>query len=189
MNELIFNETAIELRALFYGMNGSSPVAVAVDGTGAFLISAQSAVPITAVNLDIRNLTQSRDTVNVTATGLDIRNLTGTQDSVQLYNNAFTESSVSTNVMSGINILLTTNIGSYSENSFFLRNTGNSTVTVTLQIAPVDDGNYYVTHVAAQGVTAGSNYLQAVTVPVKYARLSVTASTTVSVVAYYNGRA
>jgi hypothetical protein len=189
MNQLIFNRTSKELQALFYGMSGSVPIAVAVDSSGAFLISAQSAVPITAVNLDIRNLTQSRDTVNVTATNLDIRDLNGAQDSVQVYNESFVESFTSTNVTSGTNILLTTNIGSYSGNSFFLRNTGGSTVTVTLQIAPVDDNNYYVTHIAAQGVSAGSNYLQAVTLPIKYARLSVAANTTVSVVAYYNGRA
>ncbi len=189
MNHLIFNETAKELRTLLYGLNGANAVAVALDSGGALMISSQSAVPVTAVNLDIRNLTQTRDTVNVTATDLDIRNLSGTQDSVQIYNDAFVESSTSTNVTSGSNILLTTNIGTYSGNSFFLRNTGSSTVTVTLQIAPVDDNSYYVTHVSAQGVTAGSNYLQAVTVPIKYARLLVTASTTVSVVAYYNGRA
>ena len=189
MNHLVFNTTSSQLQALFYGLNGTQSLAIAVDSSGRFLISSQSAVPITAVNLDIRNLTETRDTVNVVATNLDIRDLNGAQDSVQIYSQAFTETNISTSVVSGTNILLATNIGAYSSNSFFLRNTGSATVTVTLQVAPVNDSNYYVTNVSATSVSAGNNYLQAVSIPVKYARLSVTATTTVSVVAYYNGRA
>ncbi|WP_419763406.1 DUF6385 domain-containing protein [Desulforamulus ruminis] len=35
-------------------------------------------------------------------------------------------------------------MGQYRENSYFIRNNGSSSITVTLQVAPADNNNYYV---------------------------------------------
>ncbi|ADY56329.1 hypothetical protein Sgly_2036 [Syntrophobotulus glycolicus DSM 8271] len=189
MNYLIFNTSAENLKAVIYGMDDNEPKPIAVDADGLFLFSPLSEITVTANNLDIRSLSSARDSVVVTANNLDIRDLSGTQDSVQLYNLGFVEESLSTTAPSGTSFLLTKDISAYRENSYFIRNTGSSTITVTLQIAPVDSNAYYVDHSTAQGVTAGNNNITSVTVAMKYARLRVVASSNTNVEIYYNGRA
>lgn len=191
MNALVFNNHAWRLNTTIYGNYGGASVPVATDAGGNFVFSPTSLVSVTASNLDIRNLTSSRDTVNVTAVDFDIRNLSGTQDSVAVSAKGFVEASVTQTVSSGTTAyLLTREIAAYSQNSYFLRNTNASgSITVTLQVAPVDDVNYYVS-ATASGVSAGSNYLAAVATLMRYARLRVdTGGTAIGVVVYYNGRA
>jgi len=190
MNNLIFNRTAEQLHSTVYGKYGDQTRPVAVDTGGQIVFSSSSIFTITATNLDIRDLTAARDTVNVTATDLDIRDLNGSQDSVQISSKSFVTDTLSTSVSSGTTYLLVKNIGNYSENSFFIRNTGSATITVTLQVSPVDDTDYYTNNGSAQSATTSSrNIVFAVTVPAQYARLQVLANTNVSLVAYYNGRA
>jgi hypothetical protein len=189
VNLLIFNTTAENLKATIYGVDANEPKPIAVDPNGLFLFSPLSEITVAADALDIRSLSSARDSVVVTATDLDIRALNGTQDSVQLYNRGFVEETVSTTVPAGTNFLLTRDISGYRENSYFIRNNGSSTITVTLQVAPLDSSTYYVDNSTAQGVTAGSNNITSVTVAMKFARLRVVASTNTNVVAFYNGRA
>lgn len=189
MNNLVFNNTAELLSATFFGVSGNEYLPIAVDENGLFLFSPQSIITITAINLDIRDLNFATDSVTVTATNLDIRDLSGTQDSVAVSSMGFVEQSVTQTLSSGTTLLLIRNISAYSENSFFIRNTGGASITVTIQIAPVDDSSYYINHTTAQSVAVGGNYAAAVTMPIKYARLSVQASTNTGIVAYYNGRA
>ncbi|MBR0600142.1 hypothetical protein KCX82_19850 [Clostridiales bacterium BAD-6] len=53
----------------------------------------------------------------------------------------------------------------------------------------MDSTDYYIDHTTPQSVSPSGNYIGAVTVSIKYARLRVQAPGNVSVVAYYNGRA
>lgn len=128
--------------------------------------------------------------MNVTATDFDIRNLSGTQDSVAVSAKGFVEVQATLSVPPSTTMyLLTQDIGPYAQNSYFLRNTGGGSVTVSVEIAPVDDADFYVSG-GTTGVGASSNYLSAVATLMRYARLRVqTGGSAVGVDAYYNGRA
>ncbi len=191
MNNLVFNKHARGLKAAIYGQYSDEPVPIAADVDGNFVFSPASEITVTASNFDIRNLTSARDTVNVTAADLDIRSLSGTQDSIAISAKGFIEVPATQTVGANTTaFLLTREIGAYAQNSYFLRNTNvTGSITVTLQIAPVDDTDYYVSS-AATGVSAGGNYLAAVGTLMRYARLRVdTGGTAIGVSAYYNGRA
>lgn len=189
MNNLVFNNTAKKLNAAFFGIYESEYKPVAVDENGLFLFSPLSLITITATNLDIRALDYSVDSVTVTATNLDIRALNGAQDSVAVSSMGFIEDTVTQTVSSGTTYLLTRDISNYSENSFFVRNASGSTITVAVQIAPVDNTSFYVDHSTPQSVSTGNNAVMAVTIPIKYARIRVQATSNTNVIAYYNGRA
>lgn len=189
MNNLVFNNVAEKLNATFYGVFQDEYKPVAVDGDGLFLFSPLSVITITATNLDIRNLSYTLDSVTVTATNLDIRDLNGAQDSVAVSGMGFAEQSVTQTVPSGTTVLLTRDISAYSQNSYFIRNTGGATLSMTVQIAPANEPSLYINHGATQTVSTDSNAVSAITTPMKFARLSVQASTNTGVVAYYNGRA
>lgn len=191
MNFLIFNRSAERLKTAIYGQHDEDVVPIATDAQGNLIFSPSSQITVTATNFDIRNLTSARDTVNVTATDFDIRNLSATQDSVQVGAKGFVEAQATMTVPANTTTyLLTRDIGGYSQNSYFLRNTnGVGSITVTLEIAPVDSPSYYVPFTAT-GVAAGANYLAAVATLMRYAHLRVqTGGTAIGVDAYYNGRA
>ena len=188
-NDLVFNQNAAELRTLIYGVNGDLYLPVAVDGDGKFLFSQLSVITVSAQNFDIRDLNAATDSVTVTAVNLDIRDLNGSQDSVKVSARSFVEDTVSTTLSSGTTPILTRDISPYSQNGFFIRNGGTSNIIVTLQVAPVDSATYYVSNSTAQTVPGSNNLVLPVTVAMKYARLSVTATTSTGIVAYYNGRA
>ena len=188
MNSLVFNRNADILQTTIYGVDNDELRPIAVDPDGRFLFSPLSEITVTATNLDIRDLTPSRDTVSVTATDLDIRNLDGAQDSVQKYGCAFVEATITTTAPAGTTAYLVRDIGPYSQNSYFIRNNGASTITVSMQIAPVDDANFYFTAAGPTAVTAGNNLVLSTTTAMRYARLLVQASANTAIVAYYNGR-
>jgi len=188
MNFLAFNNTARRLYATLFGTSGAEVLPVAVDNEGNLLLSSDGAVTVTATDLDIRDLNYSTDSVTVTATDLDIRNLTGAQDSVAVARMGFAELSVSGTVGTGTVYALATDISGYGENSFYVRNMGGNAITVTVQIAPVDDAGYY-TASSSQSVTTSSPGVAAVTIPIKYARLALVSSGSATYIAYYNGRA
>ncbi len=191
MNYLVFNDTASELKTLISGLyNDTTVYDIAVDTDGRLILSPLGGVPVTATDLDIRPLSAATDSVLVSASDLDIRNLSGAQDSVQVYSCNFIEDDVSTNVVSGSNYLMTKEVGPYRQNSFFIRNkSASSSIGVTLQAAPTDSNDYYITIAGPTTVIAGNNNLTSLTPVMKYARLLVTASTTVAVEVYYNARA
>jgi hypothetical protein len=192
MNFLIFNRSAENLKTAIYGRHDEDLVAIAADDQGRLMFSPESLVTVTATNFDIRNLTSARDTVNVTATDFDIRNLSGSQDSVQVSAKGFVEAQSTLTVAANTTTyLLLREVAPYSQNSYFLRNTNPLTgaVTVSVEIAPVDSGDYYMATVT-QSVAANSNFLAAVSTLMRYARLRVqTGGSAVGVDAYYNGRA
>ncbi len=191
MNFLIFNKTAENLKAAIYGHHDQNVVPVATDEDGNFIFSPASLITVTATNFDIRDLTSARDTVNVTATDFDIRSLNGTQDSVQISAKGFVEARTNISISANTTTyLLVQEIGAYSQNSYFLRNTNAvGSITVALEIAPTTSNDFYISS-AATSVGAGSNYLTAVVTLMRWARLRVqTGNATIGVDAYYNGRA
>ena len=170
-NYLVFNNSAQNLRTTIYGADGSAIRPVAVDSNGDFLFSPLSVISVTATNLDIRPLTTAEDSVVVTATNLDIRDLSGTQDSVQIYSERFVEDTTSTSVPNGTTYLLTKDISAYRENSYFIRNISGASITITLQIAPVDSDAFYVNNSTPQAVAVSANNITSVTTAMKFARL------------------
>lgn len=188
-NYSIFNYNARQLKTTVYGFDGTELHPIAVDANGLFLFSPLSSITVTATNLDIRSLSSAQDSVLVIANDLDIRNLSGTQDSVQVSNRGFVEDTLTTTVPSGTTYLLEKNISQYSQNSYFIRNNGTSSITVTLQVAPVDSDAYYVDDSSAQTVAASTNNITSTVIAMKFARLRVVASASTNVVVYYNARA
>jgi len=192
MNELVFNTFPDNLKTEIYGADGSVLRTIAVDSLGRFLFSPDSVISVTANNLDIRSLSAARDSVLVTASGLDIRPLSGASDSVTLYGNAFVEDTISTTV-SGTTALLTRDISLYRENSFFIRNQSlGASLTLAIQVAPVNDADLFTTIAGGTGSISGlGNFVGAVTIPMRFARLQVTVTDggSANVVAYYFGRA
>lgn len=190
MNFLVFNRSAESLKTAIYGKHDDDIVAVATDTAGNFIFSPASRITVTASNLDIRNLTSARDTVNVTAANFDIRDLNGAQDSVEVSAKGFVESMTSLTIPSNTTAyLLPGEIGAYSQNSYFLRNRSGGAVTVSIEIAPVQEDDFYIASTASS-VSASNNYLSAVATLMRYARLRVqTGGTAAGVDVYYNGRA
>jgi hypothetical protein len=170
MNYSVFNNNPDSLRTSIYGYDGTQFRAVLVSTGGELMLSPNT-------------------TIAVTAADLDIRALSGTTDSVLVYGQNFVEDSISTTVPSGTTYLLVKDISPYRQNSYFIRNNGSSSITVTLQVAPVNSDAYYVDNSSAQSVGASSNNITSVTIAMRYARLRVAASSSTAVVAYYNGRA
>lgn len=189
MNNLVFNNAARKLSAALFGMYESEFIPVAVDDEGKFLFSPESAITVTASNFDIRDLNYVVDSVTVTATDLDIRSLTGTQDSVAVSSVGFTESTLTGTVAAGTSYIMATEIANYSQNSFFIRNLGGSTFTMTVQVAPTNAAAYYLDQSSAYTVSASANAIAAVTVAVRYARIKIDAGGSATYAAYYNGRA
>lgn len=188
LNNLVFNNTAKKLFAAIFGVYDDNFLPVALDANGLFLFSPQSVITVTATNLDIRALRYTIDSVTVTATDLDIRPLTATQDSVAITAKGFAEQTVTQTVSSGTTFLLPRDISSYSQNSFFVHNNSGGTITVAVQIAPANDNTLFVNNTTPTGVSSGNNLIMVVGAPMKFARISVTASGNVGVTAYYNGR-
>lgn len=188
MNFLVFNNTAKKLSATIYGVNGADHLPVAVDSGGKLLLSSQGAVEVTATDLDIRNLSDTTDSVRVSATDLDIRALAASIDSVAIGKMGFAELSVTGTVGTTTVYALTTNISAYSENSFFVMNAGGATMTMTVQIAPVDSAGYYIAS-STNSVTTSTPVVAAITVPMKFARIALVSSGGATYIAYYNGRA
>lgn len=189
MNNLVFNTVAKNLKAAFYGFYDNNYLPVTVDEYGYIIFSPLSVITVTATDLDIRNLNYAIDSVTITATDLDIRNLQGTTDSIQIASCAFVEESNTLTIPAATQtMMLIRDISAYSQNSFYIRNVSGGAVTVSVQVAPTND-NAYFTSLTATSVPVGSIFINAVTVPIKYARLSVTTNVATEVSAYYNGRA
>lgn len=188
MRALSFNTVAKNLKAAFYGMNGNQFVPVEVDGDGRIVLSSPGAIQVTAADLDIRALDSAIDSVTATASDLGIRALSGATDSIQNGERAFVSDFSNESVALGTNNIAVKNIAPYSQNSYFVRNVSGSTVTITVQVAPVNVDSYYI-NVATATLAVSSNYFVAITVPAAFSRLSVAALASGLVQVYYEGRA
>jgi len=177
------------LNALFYGVYEDEYKAVAIDENGLFLFSPQSVITVTATNLDIRDLNFNTDSVTVTASNFNIRNLTGATDSIAISSVGFVEQTVTQTVSSGTTPLLTQDISAYGQNSFFVRNNSGGSITVSVQISPLNTNNFFINSSTPTTVGVGNNFAAGITIPAKFARIQVQAANNTGVTVYYNGRA
>lgn len=129
-----------------------------------------------ANSLDVRNLNSLEDNITISATNLNIRNLNGEQDSVQMYNKSYIEDSESGDIIAlGTRYFLTKNISNYKNNNYLVRNIGGVAVTITLQIAPIDNDNYYVNDGSDFNLLSGSTKIFMPSKLMKFARIKVSA--------------
>jgi hypothetical protein len=151
-------------------------------------------VTVTASNFDIRSLNADTDTVSiggtvtVTASALDIRSLSGVTDSIMIAGNIFTESSASITSGSGSHVTMTTDNSQQNLYSFYIRNTGEASITAKLQLSPVSNDNYFVDDLSGHTVIAANE--KAVLVAQRYLKFSRvwydTGTYTASFEIYYN---
>ena len=189
MNELVFNTSCENLHAAGYGQNGGSARALSADGNGVLEIS-PATLNITAANLDIHNLTAAADQITITAVDLDIRNLSGAQDSLQIYSRFTATDSVSATLLALQTVnLLVENVGTYKKNTYFIKNTSiGVAVTISLQLAPLDNDSYYVTDGSAFSLVAGGTVVFTPSKVSKYARIQLSSLLLGSVQAFYFGQ-
>ncbi len=195
MNGLIISPNAVKLRMGGFGKPEQDipPIPIATDGQGRMILSPELDLQVQSNGLDIRPLVESSDSVTATASNLFIRGLDGVQDSLSFNR----EASVAANQTSSVPILSTvyflpTDTGAYRQNTFYVRNTGlvSVAVTVTLEIAPVNDSAYYVTDSSSFSLVGGNTLVLSPTRLMRYARVRVSALLSLATVTvYYFGRA
>ncbi|NLY43357.1 MAG: hypothetical protein GX066_05190 [Clostridiaceae bacterium] len=122
-----------------------------LSGATDSVMIANTEVTITAEDLDIRNLSGTTDSVmiantivTVTAEAFDIRPLSAATDSINLSGRLFTESNMALDSVTDSGAIFVQNTSENSMYSFFVYNTGSNTLTVALQISPIDDDEYYL---------------------------------------------
>ena len=148
-NNLVFNNVASQLQTQISGQDNTGVVRkILTDTDGRLLIGE---VTITATDLEIRPLSGATDSitianaaVTVTATNFEIRPLSADTDSISLAGRLFTESNIAVNNVTDSGGIFAQNTGECSMYSFYVYNRGPNPLTVSLQISPVDDDDYYV---------------------------------------------
>jgi len=112
---------------------------------------ANAEITVTATDFEIRQLSGATDSitianaaVTVTATNFEIRPLSADTDSISLAGRLFTESNIAVNNVTDSGGIFAQNTGECSMYSFYVYNRGPNPLTVSLQISPVDDDDYYV---------------------------------------------
>lgn len=193
MNNYIFNTQIKHLLMVGYGKSEPDGLfaPVVTDSTGKMILSPDLTIEAEADALDIRHLNGIQDSSSVTVANLDIRDLAGTRDNLELFRQSFdtaTESGVI--VAASARNFLPRDISAYRGNTFYVRNTSalSVSVTVTLQIAPINDDNYYVNDGTSFNLIGGSTAIFQPSRLMKYARIRVSALLLANVTVYYFGR-
>jgi len=145
VNRFIYQTKAEPMQAAAYGTNIYGKRTFAADSMGR-LILAPASITARADQLDIRDLTAPADQVTITGSDTQIRQLNGARDSLELYGQSYQEAAASGSILALSTIyLLPRDLAPYSRNVFVVRNTSLSVgMTIRLQIAPINDNNYYV---------------------------------------------
>lgn len=181
-NNLVFNDVANQLKTSIYGLSGTNQVQVKVTSDGSVAVTGTV------------NVNTVSGTVTVTATDLDIRNLNSASDNVTVTGNITSmlnvaESNVA--VTSGqTGVVLPMNTSNMSMYSYYVKNTAAETLSVFLQVAPINDNAYYMQDSATIVQIAQNN--SAILTAEKYlnfTRLNYSAGgATPSFEAYYNAQ-
>jgi hypothetical protein len=189
MNKDVSSNEAGRLKLQAQGRNGETDLPLATDAQGRLILSPTLNVAIQADNLNIRDLTVARDSLAVSASTLDVRDLNGSQDSVQLQSRTFAEDSDSGTIVAlGSMNFLPKDVSKYAGNYYVVRNVGGVGLTVTLQIAPVNNDNYYVNDGSSFDLIAGGTQIFTPSRLMKFARIRVTAVLLGSVIVNYFGQ-
>ncbi|MCX7884945.1 MAG: DUF6385 domain-containing protein [Caloramator sp.] len=178
-NNIIFNETAEELKAQVFGYNGTTLQSLQLDASGNLKIGGSvtisNSVTIVAENLNIRALSGATDsvavsgtvtvagtvtvgnTVTVVAESLSIRALSANTDTVSIggvvsvinTGNSFTENNVTITDVAGTGVTLTFDSSQQTLYSYYVKNNASNTIQVRLQISPTENDDYFINDQAA----------------------------------------
>lgn len=173
-NNIIFNETAEELKAQVFGYNGTSLQSLQLDTSGNLKVSGSMSIsgPVTVVaeSLSIRALSGTTDsvaisgtvtvagtvtvgnTVTVVAESLSIRSLSASTDTVSVggtvnvvkTGNSFTENNATITDVVGTGVTLLFDSSQQTLYSYYVKNNASNTIQVRLQISPVNDDDYFI---------------------------------------------
>lgn len=194
MNGLIHNNNTHPLAATPYGLDSSSSAyPLQTDSSGKLLL-AQPIWQISGNNVDVRNLTPTRDTIGIQGSDIPIRSLTPSQDFVtcQSQNNVVTTQSGTVPLLLAPLLLLVTDMSNYSNNTFWVRNTGvGIAVSITLQLSPINTDAYYVNDQAESNLLAGGLAMFRPSRMTRFARLRIVgliSLNTTTVTAYHVGQ-
>lgn len=170
LNQQLFNQSPQQMTAAIFGAHLSGPGAIRSDSSGELIASSGAAIPIEA-------------------NALDIRALSGATDSALVYGQSSAYDSESALIVGlGSYDFLPKNVGPYSRNTYMAVNTGSVALSVTLQIAPVDNDAYYVNDGSAFDLLVGNTHTFEPSRLMKYARIHVTAVVLGSATVYYFGQ-
>ncbi|SKA79513.1 hypothetical protein SAMN05443428_10380 [Caloramator quimbayensis] len=173
-NNIIFNETAEELKAQVFGLKGTTLQSLQLDDSGNLMISGSMTVsgPVTVVaeSLSIRALSGDTDsvaisgtvtvagtvtvgnTVTVVAESLSIRSLSADTDTVSIggtvnvikTGNSFTENNATITDVAGTGVTLLFDSSQQTLYSYYVKNNAANTIQVRLQISPTDNDDYFI---------------------------------------------
>ncbi len=193
MNNHIFNNQVKHLLMAGYGHSEPNEAftPVVTDNIGQMILSPDLTIAVEAEGLDIRNLEESRDSASITVSNLDIRNLSGIRDNLNLYDNSFVEASESGVIVAlSTRNFLATDTSPYSKSTFYVRNNSalSVSVTVTLQIAPINSDNYYVNDGVSYSLIGGNTLIFQPSRLMRFARIRVSAILLANVTVYYFGQ-
>ncbi|MBA1335421.1 MAG: hypothetical protein HPY66_1044 [Firmicutes bacterium] len=188
-NNIVFNNVASQLKTQLYGYDGSSVVPIMTDASGNIKIVGVSGDTIPVSIADPVTVTIP-DTVAVTAADLDIRDLSGTRDSVIKAGSYFSESIITLPNITSTGIALTIDNSQQDIYSFYVKNTGAAAVSVKLQISPTDVDDYFTDDPSNETLIAADNMDVLVAQKfLRYTRVYYNASDTTSIEVYYNAHA
>lgn len=194
MNGLIYNNAGYPLAATAYGQDGGGFAYPFQTDTAGQLLLAEQLWQINGTNTDVRNLSPMRDTLNIQGSSAAVRGLSPSRDFVSALSqsNIVTTQSGTVPLLLAPLILLTTDMSAYSNNTFWVRNTGiGISISITLQLAPIDSDAYYVDDQSQGSLLAGGLSMFRPTRTARYARLRIVGLVslyTTTATAYYMGQ-
>lgn len=187
MNKQSFNDKR-SINMKVYGKASGTLAVLRVDTQGQPVLREDATQTIVATALNMRDLT-SLDAMTATATGFDIRGFGSNRDAIVAAQNADTVLSNTATLVLGGTTVLTVDMSPYSTSTFLVIADSISLLTsVYLQLAPVNDADYFTTVASETGLVLGGEYLLLPTAPMHYARIYATGIGSV-LTAYYFGQA
>ncbi len=187
----IINTAENPLEFANFGKYQDSLIPTAVDAGGKLLFM-NSVMPVESDALDIRPLTEVTDLLSIAETDLEIRSLSGSTDSILLYAQSHASGSDGGIITPlSTRTFLPTDVSVFKSNCFYVSNLSGISVAVnvTLEIAPVNIGSYYLDDSVEFSLLGGSALLLEPSILMKYARVRISALLALAEVSvFYFGR-
>lgn len=152
MNNLIFNGTASQLQVQISGVNGSDVTAIAVDENGNMQVVGTVTVNAATVTVQGGSITVQGGSITVQGGTITVQG-----GSIDLDGRAVTESSEALDNVDTAGTAMTETTSEFNMFTYYLTNLGDASMTVKLQIAPVNAETYFVDDPAGATVLGASN--------------------------------
>ncbi len=193
MNDHIFNTPIKHLLMTGYGKSEQDDffTSIVTDEAGRMILSNSLNIETQANALDIRSLDWLQDSATITTSDMDIRSLTGERDSLALAGQSFAEATESGTIVAlSSRNFLPRDLSAYRQNTFYVRNTSalSVSVSINLQIAPINNDSYYVNDGSSYNLVGGSIAIFQPSQLMRYARIRVSALLLANVTVYYFGQ-